>query len=295
MFIKKLLKKNNFIKTVYLKLRHNLFIYINVFKAIYYKLIGQKVLFSYYAHVNNFGDLFNNDLISYFNVKLIYTKDYKKSQASLVGSILGMYPRDFNGFVLGSGFILERYIRKNNNWKILLIRGPLSAKQCEPNGDFIFGDPAILASLVFKDIYIKKYRLGIIPHSRDYDDFKFSFDEEVLIINPKRNALLVAKDIMQCKHIASSSLHGLIFADSYCIPNIHLKLGDKVIGGFHKFDDYYMGMGLVKSPMPLIYNGFLNTNKIIESCKHNFSERTINDKQQEIIKVYEYFFEINNN
>ena len=43
--------------------------------------------------------------------------------------------------------------------------------------------------------------------------------------------------------ILSSSLHGMIFADSYDIPNAHLLLSKKVIGGDYKFKDYRSGVG----------------------------------------------------
>jgi len=195
---------------------------------------------------------------------------------------------------LGSGFILKRYNRINNNWKVLMIRGPLSAKQCEPSGDFIYGDPGILASLVFKDKLIKKHKIGIVLHSVDYEEVKDNLDKDIFIINPRRPAVKVAKDIMQCEFITSSSLHGLIFADAYNIPNIHLKFGDKVIGGLHKFDDYYLGMGIINPPKPLIYTNSVKSKEIIKNCKINFSNEIIQNKQKEIIEVYKMFFEINN-
>ena len=37
----------------------------------------------------------------------------------------------------------------------------------------------------------------------------------------------------------SSALHGLICADSLGIPNQHIILGEKVVGGEYKFKDYY--------------------------------------------------------
>jgi len=82
-------------KNDYRKLRLLFMFFVDILKIAYYKLVGQKIMYSYYARVNNFGDLFNKDLISYFNVKLIYVNNYKRSQASLLGSILGMYPREF--------------------------------------------------------------------------------------------------------------------------------------------------------------------------------------------------------
>jgi pyruvyltransferase len=54
--------------------------------------------------------------------------------------------------------------------------------------------------------------------------------------------------------VVSSSLHGLIFADSLGIPNVWVKLSDKIIGGSFKFDDYYSCFGVERSPLVLKEN-----------------------------------------
>jgi pyruvyltransferase len=288
--IKKELRKIKSLRNIFRKAKRGVELISDFVNVSYYKIKGNKILYSYYARVNNFGDLFNKDLISFFNVKLIHVSDYKKSNASLLGSILHMYPPDFEGYVLGSGFIKERYNRKDHKWKVLLLRGPLSAIQCGVNENVSFGDPGILASLVYKEEKIKKYKLGIIPHSSDFDIVKnMNFGEGVFLINARKSPKKVAEDIMKCEHIASSSLHGLIFADSYHIPNIHLKFGDNLIGGLHKFNDYYLGMGLDVSPNHLEFNEALNIKTIIDSCKLNFSEEITRKKQEEIITIYTQF------
>lgn len=285
--IRKKLRNINIIKKGYRGLRKIKELIYDKLILIICKITGKPFLFSHYARIKNFGDSFNKDLLSFFNVKLIYKDNYRMSQVSLVGSILQQYKQDYNGYVLGSGFIAERFKRLNNSWDIKIIRGPLSAKQCEAKGDFIFGDPGILASLVFTKKSKKIYRLGILPHSSDYDEIKkINFGNDVKLISARRSAKKVAYDILQCENVASSSLHGLIFADSYGIPNVHLKFGDRLIGGVHKFHDYYLGMGLKIIPKPLIYSKSLNNTEIIKNCMLNFTPEFINYKQKEITVVY---------
>lgn len=288
--IKDKLRKIHFLKKNYRKIKKTTETLRDKLRFKFYKVTGDKILFSHYARVNNFGDRFNKDLFAFFNIKLLYVDDYKKSEASLTGSILHMYERDYNGYVLGSGFIKETNVRLNNNWKIALIRGPLSAKQCGCSNDLTFGDPGILASVVYSKNLNKKYRLGIVPHDIDLDFVKrLRFDKKVKIINVRRSPSKVAKDIQECEFIASSSLHGLIFADSFMIPNIHIRFGDKLIGGNHKFKDYYLGMNAEHEFINFDYG--LTVKEIVSNCKMRFSYSYIKNKQRELVNKFKLIIE----
>lgn len=259
----------------------------------FYKLFtarfsGRKVVYSHYARVNNFGDQFNEDLINFFSRTLIYTKSYKKSQGVFVGSILGNYPREYTGYILGAGFLFERFNRTQNKWKILAIRGPLSAKQCDAQNVF-FADPGILVSIIYPKKLVKKYKLGIIPNGREAKHVaKLNFDNDVIFINPHRDSIDVIEDMKKCEFIASSSLHGLVFADSFRIPNVHIVFTDKVLGGLHKFLDYYMGMEVGHDY--IYWKDNLSTNSIIQNCKLRNSDDYIIEKQNKLLKIYNSFF-----
>lgn len=261
---------------------------INNWEFLYAKLTNRKIVYSHYARVNNFGDMFNKDLIRSFGAQLIFVPTYKKSEAALTGSILGTYLRDFTGYVLGAGFIVDRYNRKGNNWKVKIIRGPLSAKQCGVTENVVFADPGILASQIYSNSVSKKYKLGIIPHSRDVSIFKkLQFDENIKFIHPRRKPAAVAKDITNCEYIASSSLHGLIFADAFRVPNIHLKFSDNVIGGLHKFEDYYQGMEAKGEHID--YKAGMTVNEIINNCKLRYSKDYLIKKQESVNSIISSF------
>ena len=49
--------------------------------------------------------------------------------------------------------------------------------------------------------------------------------------------------MLEVENVISSSLHGLIIADAYGIPNARVNISNKLIGGDFKFKDYCMSVG----------------------------------------------------
>jgi hypothetical protein len=47
------------------------------------------------------------------------------------------------------------------------------------------------------------------------------------------------ENLAGCESVASSSLHGLIFAEALQVPNVWIELSDKVLGGGFKFRDWF--------------------------------------------------------
>lgn len=160
-----------------------------------------------------------------------------------------------NTYIWGTGFMEYRAIDRSffrKNMKFCAVRGQLSKNRVEKiigrTLDIPTGDGGILASELISSPIRKKYRVGIIPHIKEQDekDFKRLAEKfkNAVIIDLLEEPLSVVKKIAECEYIISSSLHGLIVADSFHIPNIHVKVTNNMLGDGFKFDDYYSGYGL---------------------------------------------------
>jgi hypothetical protein len=53
----------------------------------------------------------------------------------------------------------------------------------------------------------------------------------------------VTNEITNSEFVVSSSLHGLIIADAFGIPNARLRISDRMPGGDWKFMDYFSSVG----------------------------------------------------
>ncbi|TWX67639.1 polysaccharide pyruvyl transferase family protein [Colwellia sp. C1TZA3] len=191
----------------------------------------------------NFGDLFTPELFKYYGVTAV---ESWPEQAELVGvgSLYGMVPSTFSGVFLGTGLIEDQKIQFEHA-TFAAVRGELTRKNLGLDRNTPIGDFGLLANkLISKKVIKKKYAVGFIPHYVDQNHpwvngmQKYLGVSECTIIDVRDSAENVTKQVAECELILSSSLHGIIVADSLSIPNVWLELSDKVIGRGFKFRDY---------------------------------------------------------
>lgn len=168
-----------------------------------------------------------------------------------VGSVLEHIPPDWPGYILGSGKLYEdsRLHLHTGPATILGVRGPLTARQC-PSGTQMLGDPGLLAADLIDDPEPEKtYDLGIVPHWSDRhlaaDGRFFNEGWVTKVINPALDPLTVICEISRCQKIVTSSLHGMVIADSFGIPRRFEPAPnwDSSQGGMFKFRDYLASIG----------------------------------------------------
>lgn len=270
----------------------------------------------WYPQIPNMGDLLNKDMLeSLFHIK-IQRVSYDKSNISAIGSSLlsAFYPINFKRrikqeiiklfdidpfYIWGTGFInydtRDQKMIQSRNIKILSLRGNLSKNRVERILDkelnIPTGDGGLLVDRWIGKGLPKKYRLGIIPHYKEKDspfvrEMKNKYSDSV-IIDLGKKPIDVAKEIASCETILSSSLHGLIVADSFHIPNKHILLypyGVRMLGDGFKFADYYSSYGLNDTPLDVTTSNWPTIQSIIDD--YCIEPSVVEKKKDEIFSVF---------
>jgi len=204
----------------------------------------------------NWGDALNPILVEHISgkkVNWIKTGDPSNEQRHYcIGSIL-QSSMSTGSEIWGTGLMRGEHTLKVKPKKIHAVRGPLTRDSLIKQGfdcPEVYGDPALLYPKFYNPVIEKKYKWGIIPHYVDQKHpwlNRFRNMKNVLIINVLDPINTVVDQIKSCEKILSSSLHGIIAADSYDVPSKWIILSGK-IGGMErhngkiscfKFRDYF--------------------------------------------------------
>lgn len=108
-----------------------------------------------------------------------------------------------------------------------------------------YGDPGLLASRMIKKA-TPVHKIGVVPHYVDKNHptvLELSRDPDFTVIDVEQDWKQMLTQISVCDLILSSSLHGMIVADSYEIPNARLSFSDAIVDGDFKFFDYGFSVG----------------------------------------------------
>jgi hypothetical protein len=210
---------------------------------------------AYWSSYPNFGDLLTPAILGRYGFAPELSKDPATADVVSTGSLLQCVPEDYTGMVLGTGLIADTP-RRFPDATILAVRGVLTARLIGAPPDVVLADPGLLASMFFKRPPSKRHALGLVPHYVDIDNpvvcaLARKYPREIKVIDVRREPEPVFRDIAACESILSSSLHGLITADSFGIQNAWVGLSDKVIGDGFKFHDYFSSIGIRHEPCKL--------------------------------------------
>lgn len=240
------------------------------------------VKLDYFTAWPNFGDLLSAKLIERLSKRPVEAASRESAELMAAGTLFGLgnglyygtepreIPRNRLKLVWGSGFhgedIPDGLLSRWYSLKILGVRGRLSENilrkvgYLNENETCALGDPGLLYAdqlLDWKSIP-KQYDLAFVPHRYDQEEGRRIFEDLksrgisvvfVDVMNP--DPLEPLRLIAASRKVLSSSLHGLIAADSMGIPNRRIVFDGfdederrKLSISHFKFTDYYSAFGL---------------------------------------------------
>lgn len=206
----------------------------------------------------NFGDWLSPAICELLSRKEIRHAKVNDCDMMAIGSILQRKKEHFWNrriHIWGSGLI-EQTAAKRSRHYYHAVRGKYTASKIANTEISAHGDPGLLSDQLLGEHHLKKrHSLGIVPHYEDKNAIAIknllNAIPNSIIIDVMQEPIEVLKQITQCEHILSSSLHGLVVSDSLEIPNHWIKLSDKVRGAGWKFNDYYSAFGIEDRINPL--------------------------------------------
>lgn len=209
-----------------------------------------KVPVVWWEIATNFGDLLSPWLVSKMTGREVVAADGSGPNYVTIGSIIShAFP---NSILWGTGsFGIEARNRIKSDVTYTAVRGPLTRARLlfhKAECPEIYGDPALLLPLYYMPKIKITHEFGVIVRHSEKAWAKAKFGPGVKIINYGRGDIEgVVDEMLSCRKILSSSLHGLIVADAYGIPNAWIASGSP-LGGEFKFHDYFASVKKYRDP-----------------------------------------------
>jgi len=201
----------------------------------------------------NWGDKLNPELVSHLSGRPVFHwKDWPDlSRAGDVYSVIGSHiaRSRSNWIVWGTGFINSKDQIKTAPRAVRAVRGPLTREKLLAQGidcPKIYGDPALLYPALYPAQRRPEWDLGIIQHIRESKVVPLPRrcgEISVKVIDITGCLRDVVDEIVRCRRIVSSSLHGLIASHAYGVPAVWVKGSNLPKGDGVKFRDYWSTIG----------------------------------------------------
>ena len=216
-----------------------------------------EVPLTYWVNAPNFGDLLSPWIFGQLTDKKIElvrgahdsNKDTLKHKAYIsIGSIISRVQN--NSIVWGTGsFGTEQSSQISKKAAYHAVRGPLTRCLVMNEGiecPKVYGDPALLVPFIYNPEVDVTHDIGVVIRWSEKAWREVPVQSGVKLIDLGRDDIEgVLRDIKSCKKIITSSLHGLIIADAYGLPNAWLSSRTPK-GGEFKFYDYFISVDKVR-------------------------------------------------
>ena len=194
----------------------------------------------WWENEKNFGDLLTPLLLREFGIAPIAAPVCETDLVG-VGSLVQHLPADYSGTLWGTGLIRDEP-RPMPEAQTLALRGELTRDRLGSPRVLALGDPGLLLANLFRRVP-QRWEVGVVPHYIHHEDPEMKrliagAPESTTVINVRKQPIDVARHIASCRAIVTTSLHGLIVADSLGIPAVWLTGTRALAGGDFKFLDH---------------------------------------------------------
>jgi hypothetical protein len=233
--------------------------------------VDGKVPLNYFTYTPNFGDLISPWLVEKMTGREVAVADRKAPHYVVIGSIINQSTDQ--SIVWGSGtYGTEAQGEAAPGARYTAVRGPLTRAKLGAARGFgipvpeVYGDPALLLPLYYMPDVKVTHEYGVAVRWSERRWAQATYGPGVKLIDFSRSDVEeVVRDLLSCRRIITSSLHGLIVADAYGIPSAWLA-SDSPRGGVFKFYDYFASVRKFRAPQSLdLAAGTITTELIRDS------------------------------
>ena len=216
-------------------------------------LVDGKIPLNYFTHKQNFGDLISPWLVQQMTGREVVVARRSEPHYVVIGSILNQSTDQ--SIIWGPGtYGTEAKREVAANAQYTAVRGPLTQAKLSASRGFgiavpeVYGDPALLAPLYYQPSVPITHEYGVVVRWSERRWSRATYGPGVKMIDFGRSDVeAVFRELLSCRKIITSSLHGLIVADAYGIPNAWLA-SNSPRGGAFKFHDYFASVNKLRQP-----------------------------------------------
>lgn len=246
----------------------------------------------------NFGDYLSPILVELLSGQSVSYAPVHKAELMAIGSILAREQKARKLFfgsklnIWGAGTVAPD-LSFSPMHHYHAVRGRKSLEQIAGlNKELALGDPGLLCEFWWEGRARpnKTHKIGIIPHYTDKNHpmiAEAAKNKDVLLIDVFWPVEEVVTSILKCDFILSSSLHGLIVADSFGIPNRRVRLLEGIVTDY-KFVDYYSAFNL-SEPELLMPESLADIDSIdFDRLIEEYERPGLNELQDNLLKSFPF-------
>lgn len=201
----------------------------------------------------NFGDAISRRIVEHVSGRAVEWAEAGEAELFALGSIMRTVarshkaPRAHKVHVWGAGMLKPVGRSFLGHVRVAAVRGPETARILRLEG-VALGDPGLLIADALGEEIARGERVGIIPFHAKADDPLYAEiaaripGGEVIDVRAD-DPLEVVRRIASCRYVVSASLHGLITADAYGVPNTWMDSGELIGTPAFKYEDYAASIG----------------------------------------------------